>query len=47
MIVEQNARKALENSDRGYVLVDGQNRLDGPGQALLADQQIGELFLGK
>lgn len=47
MIVEQNARQALESSHRGYVLVDGQNRLDGPGQALLADKQIGELFLGK
>ena len=47
LMVEQNARKALENSDRGYVLVDGQNRLDGPGPTLLADEQIGELFLGK
>jgi ABC-type branched-subunit amino acid transport system ATPase component len=47
LIVEQNARKALENSDRGYVLVDGQNRLDGAGRELLADQQIGELFLGR
>jgi len=47
LIVEQNARKALENSDRGYVLVDGQNRLDGVGQELLADPQIGELFLGR
>jgi ABC-type branched-subunit amino acid transport system ATPase component len=47
LIIEQNARKALENSDRGYVLVDGKNRLDGPGQELLADEQIGELFLGK
>jgi ABC-type branched-subunit amino acid transport system ATPase component len=47
LIVEQNARKALENSHRGYVLVDGQNRLDGEGRELLADQQIGELFLGR
>lgn len=47
LIVEQNARKALENSDRGYVLVDGQNRLEGMGRELLADQQIGELFLGR
>ena len=47
LIIEQNARKALENSDRGYVLVDGKNRLDGPGPELLADDQIGELFLGK
>lgn len=47
LIIEQNARKALEKSDRGYVLVDGKNRLDGPGPELLADKQIGELFLGK
>jgi len=47
LIVEQNARKALENSDRGYVLVDGQNRLEGIGRELLADEQIGELFLGR
>jgi len=47
LIIEQNARKALENSDRGYVLVDGKNRLDGLGPELLADKQIGELFLGK
>lgn len=47
LLVEQNARKALENSHRGYVLVDGQKRLEGTGQALLADEQIGELFLGK
>lgn len=47
LIIEQNARKALENSDRGYVLVDGKNRLEGPGSELLADEQIGELFLGK
>ena len=47
LIVEQNARKALENSDRGYILVDGHNRLEGMGQELLADEQIGELFLGR
>ena len=47
LLVEQNARTALEHSDRGYVLVDGQKRLEGTGQALLADEQIGELFLGK
>lgn len=47
MIVEQNARQALQISDRGYVLVDGRNRLDGVASELLADEQIGELFLGK
>lgn len=47
LLVEQNALKALENSDRGYILVDGQKRLEGSGQVLLADEQVGELFLGK
>jgi len=46
LMVEQNARRALEHSDRGYVLVDGRNRLDGSGKALLADPEIGRLFLG-
>ncbi|OUC05812.1 branched-chain amino acid ABC transporter ATPase [Litorilinea aerophila] len=46
LMVEQNARKALACSNRGYILVDGRNRLDGPGQALLADEEIGRLFLG-
>lgn len=46
LLIEQNALKALENSDRGYVLVDGRKRLEGTGQELLDDKQIGELFLG-
>lgn len=47
LIIEQNARQALEYSDRGYVLVDGQNRADGPGKELLANEEIGRLFLGE
>lgn len=47
LMIEQNARQALEYSDRGYVLVDGRNRLDGPGKELLADKEIGRLFLGE
>lgn len=47
LIIEQNARQALEHSDRGYVLVDGRNRLDGPGKELLANEEIGRLFLGE
>lgn len=47
LIIEQNARQALEYSDRGYVLVDGRNRLDGPGKELLANDEIGRLFLGE
>ncbi|MEA3345858.1 MAG: ABC transporter ATP-binding protein [Chloroflexota bacterium] len=47
LIVEQNALKVLENSDQGYVLVEGRNRLNGTGRELLEDKQIGELFLGR
>ena len=46
LMVEQNAKAALRVSDRGYVLADGQNRIDGPAQALLQDEEIGEIFLG-
>jgi ABC-type branched-subunit amino acid transport system ATPase component len=46
LMVEQNARESLAISDRGYVLVDGANRYSGTGQELLADEDIGRLFLG-
>ena len=46
LMVEQNARQSLAISDRGYVLVDGRNRHQGTGQELLADEEIGRLFLG-
>lgn len=46
LMVEQNARAALRVSDRGYVLAEGQNRLDGPAKALLEDPTIGAVFLG-
>lgn len=46
LMVEQNARRALEMSDRGYVLVDGRNRADGPGRELAADPDIAKAFLG-
>jgi len=47
LMVEQNATLALEYSDRGYVLELGKNRLEGTGKQLLANQQVGELYLGK
>jgi len=47
LMVEQNATLALEYSDRGYVLEQGRNRLEGKGRELLANKQIGELYLGK
>lgn len=46
LMVEQNARAALRISDRGYVLADGRNHMDGPAQDLLADPDIGAAFLG-
>lgn len=46
LLVEQNARAALSISQRGYIVVAGQNRLDGTGQDLLMSQDIGRVFLG-
>ena len=46
LMVEQNARQALGIADRGYVLVDGRNRLEGTGAGLLADPDVGAMFLG-
>ena len=46
-LVEQNAKAALRMSDRGYVLTEGKNRLDGPAAKLLANDEIGEIFLGR
>jgi ABC-type branched-subunit amino acid transport system ATPase component len=46
LMVEQNAARALELSDRGYVLELGRNRFEGPGAALLADPRVRQLYLG-
>ena len=46
LMVEQNAKQALSIAARGYVLVDGQNRLEDTGQALLSNKEVGEMFLG-
>jgi branched-chain amino acid transport system ATP-binding protein len=46
VMVEQNARRALAMSDRGYVLDVGQNRFQGPGKELLEDPKVAELYLG-
>ena len=46
LMVEQNARRALALSHRGYVLDLGQNRFTGTGQALLDDPRLAELYLG-
>jgi ABC-type branched-subunit amino acid transport system ATPase component len=46
VMVEQNARRALAMSDRGYVLDLGQDRFEGPGKDLLDDPKVAELYLG-
>jgi len=46
IIVEQNAREALKMAHHGYVLAMGRNVLDGSGVALLANEEVGRLYLG-
>jgi len=46
LMVEQNARQALEIADKGYVLVQGRNAHIGTGRELLADAQVRQSFLG-
>ena len=45
-LVEQNARHALNLSDRAYVMVNGQIRLSGSGQTLLNDPEVRKAYLG-
>ncbi len=46
IMVEQNAKQALSISDRGYVLVTGENKFEGSGQELLNDPEVRRSFLG-
>jgi neutral amino acid transport system ATP-binding protein len=46
VMVEQNARRALGMSNRGYVLDLGQNRFEGSGEELLRDPKVADLYLG-
>jgi len=46
LMVEQNARQALDIADRGFVLVIGENRHTDTGAALLADPEVRRSFLG-
>ena len=46
VMVDQNARQALDIADKGYVLVQGANRFTDTGQALLADPEVRRSFLG-
>ena len=47
LLVEQNAKRALNFSDRGYVLDQGRNAYQGKGQELLSDPRVVDLYLGK
>ena len=46
LMIEQNARSALEISDEGLVLELGQTRMQGPASEILADPRVAQLFLG-
>mgnify|MGYP001394135677 FL=1 len=47
LLVEQNAKRALGFSDRGYVLDQGRNAYQGSGEELLNDPRVIDLYLGK
>jgi ABC-type branched-subunit amino acid transport system ATPase component len=47
LMVEQNARRALAISHRGYIMEMGRNRLEGPAQSLLDNPEICRLYLGR
>lgn len=46
LMIEQNAAEALRRCDRGYVLVQGENRFEDTGRALLENEQVRREFLG-
>ena len=47
LLVEQNAQKSLQISDRAYVLVMGKKVLEGTANEVLGNEEIGQLYLGK
>ena len=47
LLVEQNAKRALSFSNRGYVLDQGRNAYQGKGEELLNDPRVVDLYLGK
>ena len=47
LLVEQNAKAALEIADYGYVLETGRITLSGPGKELLADDRVQRAYLGE
>lgn len=46
LMVEQDAKRALRISHRGYVLADGVNRMTGTGASLMADPEVIRIYLG-
>lgn len=46
LIVEQNAKASLKLADRGYVLASGEKRFEDTGENLLANEEVGRLYLG-
>jgi len=46
-VVEQNTRRSLRHAHWGYVMVLGKNRLDGPANELLHDQEVIDLYVGR
>jgi branched-chain amino acid transport system ATP-binding protein len=46
LMVEQNAKQALNIADKGYVLVQGENRFTDTGAALMANPEVRRAFLG-
>lgn len=46
-LVEQNAHRALKSSDRVYVLEGGEKKAEGSAKEMLADEEIGRLYLGR
>ena len=46
LMVEQNAKQALAIADRGFVLVEGENRYTDSGTALLRNADVRKAFLG-
>jgi ABC-type branched-subunit amino acid transport system ATPase component len=47
VIVEQNTRETLRHAQWAYVLVLGQNRLEGPGPELLQNDEVINLYVGR
>jgi ABC-type branched-subunit amino acid transport system ATPase component len=46
-VVEQNTRRSLRHAQWGYVMVLGKNRLDGPAEQLLHDEEVIDLYVGR